>query len=92
MTETVADWKVNGTHYQKTEHWLQNMDRHKDEILLLFARTYGPEQAVKWWVYWRVFYMSCVELWGYRDGKEWLVSHYLSRNLRALGLLPRPAA
>ncbi len=76
----VENWKVNGTHYEKTaEHWLQNMDRHKDEIMPLFARTYGPEQAVKWWVYWRVFYMSCAELWGYRDGEEWLVSHYLFR-------------
>jgi cyclopropane-fatty-acyl-phospholipid synthase len=74
----VQDWKVNGRHYQQTaEHWLQNMDRHKAEILPLFAATYGPDQAVKWWVYWRVFYMSCAELWGYRGGEEWLVSHYL---------------
>jgi len=76
----VSDWKVNGTHYQKTaEHWLQNMDRHKAEILPLFASTYGRDQAVKWWAYWRIFYMSCAELWGYRDGEEWLVSHYLFR-------------
>ncbi|MSU72407.1 MAG: class I SAM-dependent methyltransferase [Opitutus sp.] len=76
----VSEWKVDGTHYQKTaEHWLQNMDRHRAEIMPLFAQTYGPEQATKWWAYWRVFYLSCAELWGYRGGEEWLVSHYLFR-------------
>jgi cyclopropane-fatty-acyl-phospholipid synthase len=76
----VSDWKVNGKHYQQTaEHWLQNMDAHRAEIMPLFASTYGAGQATKWWAYWRVFYMSCAELWGYRGGEEWLVSHYLFR-------------
>jgi len=76
----VQDWKVNGRHYQQTaEHWLQNMDKHRDEIIPLFRDTYGADQALKWWCYWRVFYMSCAELWGYRNGEEWLVSHYLFR-------------
>ncbi|MFA6962853.1 MAG: cyclopropane-fatty-acyl-phospholipid synthase family protein [Opitutaceae bacterium] len=74
----VEDWKVNGRHYQQTaEHWLQNMDKHRDEIIPLFRDTYGEDQATKWWAYWRVFYMSCAELWGYKKGEEWLVSHYL---------------
>jgi cyclopropane-fatty-acyl-phospholipid synthase len=74
----VRDWRVGGRHYQRTaEDWLRNMDRHRAEVLELFARVYGPAQAVKWRVYWRVFYMSCAELWGYRGGEEWLVSHYL---------------
>lgn len=76
----VTDWKVNGTHYQRTaEHWLQNMDAHRAEILPLFAATYGADQATKWWSYWRVFYLACAELWGSRQGEEWLVSHYLFR-------------
>ena len=76
----VSDWKVNGRHYQQTaEHWLQNMDAHRAEIFPLFVETYGAENATKWWAYWRVFYMSCAELWGYRAGEEWLVSHYLFR-------------
>jgi cyclopropane-fatty-acyl-phospholipid synthase len=71
-------WRVNGRHYQRTaELWLQNMDRHRAELQPLFAATYGAEQTTKWWVYWRVFFMSCAELWGYRSGEEWLVSHYL---------------
>ena len=71
------DWRINGRHYQQTaEHWLQNMDLHRSEIMPLFAQTYGTANATRWWVYWRVFYMSCAELWGYRNGEEWLVSHY----------------
>ncbi|MFO1448578.1 MAG: cyclopropane-fatty-acyl-phospholipid synthase family protein [Opitutaceae bacterium] len=74
----LQDWKVNGRHYQQTaEHWLQAMDRNREKILPLFADTYGPQSVTKWWVYWRVFYMACAELWGYRKGEEWLVSHYL---------------
>jgi cyclopropane-fatty-acyl-phospholipid synthase len=71
-------WQVDGTHYSRTaEHWLQNMDAHRAEIEPILAQTYGKEQVLRWWVYWRVFFMSCAELWGYAGGKEWLVSHYL---------------
>lgn len=71
-------WHVNGMHYSKTsEAWLQNMDKHKAEIIPLFEATYGKDNAVKWWVYWRIFYMACAELWRYNDGNEWIVSHYL---------------
>ncbi|MFM1747654.1 MAG: hypothetical protein RLZZ188_1320 [Verrucomicrobiota bacterium] len=74
------DWKVDGTHYQRTaEHWLRNMDAHRAEIMPILAATYGADQALKWWSYWRVFYLACAELWGYRGGREWLVSHYLFR-------------
>ena len=76
---TVEDhWRVSGTHYAKTsEAWLKNMDAHKTEIMPLFEATYGKDQAVKWWVYWRIFYMACAELWNYNNGNEWIVSHYL---------------
>lgn len=71
-------WHVNGTHYGKTsEAWLQNMDKNKTHILPLFEKTYGQDQALKWWVYWRIFYMACAELWNFNNGNEWLVSHYL---------------
>ncbi|BAV09442.1 cyclopropane-fatty-acyl-phospholipid synthase [Filimonas lacunae] len=71
-------WHVSGLHYSKTaEAWLQNMDRHKADIMPLFKETYGKKNAVKWWVYWRIFFMSCSELWKYNNGQEWMVSHYL---------------
>ena len=73
-------WCVNGSHYQKTaEAWLVNMDAHRQEIWTIFQQTYGPENTQKWWAYWRVFYLSCAELWGYQSGNQWLVSHYLFR-------------
>ena len=71
-------WHVNGTHYAKTsEAWLQNMDANKIQIMPLFEKTYGKDYAVKWWVYWRLFYLACAELWAYNNGDEWIVSHYL---------------
>lgn len=73
-------WVVNGMHYSKTsEAWLKNMDKHKQQIMPLFERTYGKDQAVKWWVYWRLFYLACAELFGYNQGNEWMVCHYLFR-------------
>lgn len=73
-----TQWEVSGMHYHKTsEAWLRNMDAHKADIMPLFKATYGNEQALKWWVYWRIFFMACAELWGYKNGTEWMVQHYL---------------
>ena len=70
-------WQVSGKHYAKTaELWLKNMDAHQADIMPILSNTYGAQEAVKWWNYWRVFYLSCAELWGYNHGREWIVSHY----------------
>ncbi len=77
-------WQVNGTHYQKTsEEWLKNMDKNKEKIIPILKATYGEDQFRKWWVYWRVFFMSCAELWGYKNGTEWIVSHYRFKKEKA---------
>jgi cyclopropane-fatty-acyl-phospholipid synthase len=71
-------WQLGGEHYQRTsEAWLANMDRRRAAIEPILATTYGAGQARRWWNYWRVFFMSCAELWGYDGGREWRVSHYL---------------
>jgi len=74
----VNQWRWNGRHYEQTSnHWLANMDAHQSRIMELFSETYGTDNAIRWWNRWRVFFMSCAELFGYNDGQEWWVSHYL---------------
>jgi len=71
-------WRVSGTHYQRTsEAWLQTFDANQAAIEPILSKTYGPANANKWKAYWRIFFMSCGELWGFRNGSEWIVSHYL---------------
>ncbi len=71
-------WRWSGRHYQRTLNaWLERMDRRRDRILPLLEQTYGKPAAGTWWVRWRVFFMACAELFGYADGNEWWVSHYL---------------
>ena len=73
----VSKWKVNGLNYWKTsEAWLQNQDSNRRRVLSIFRSSYQGE-ARKWFEYWRVFFLSCAELFRYNDGHEWFVSHYV---------------
>lgn len=73
-----SNWKVNGTHYQKTaEDWLSNLYENREQIMPILEENYGSRLAKIWFNRWRIFFLSCSELFGYKEGKEWLVGHYL---------------
>ncbi len=71
-------WRWNGRHYMKTANaWLKNMDAKKSLIFPIFRQVYGEEESAIWFQRWRIFFMACAELFGYKRGKEWFVAHYL---------------
>jgi cyclopropane-fatty-acyl-phospholipid synthase len=73
-----SHWQISGRHYARTaEAWLQNMDHHRADIMPLFRQIFGEQETQQWWARWRMYFMTCAELWDFRDGREWIVGHYL---------------
>jgi len=70
-------WRLDGRHYQRTaEAWLANMDGRREAVDAALATAYGDAAVTRWRARWRMFFMACAEMFGYRNGQEWIVSHY----------------
>ena len=68
--EIVEDWRVSGIHYAHTaDAWHANLLTYRSEV----ERILGERRKFHRW---RVFFLACAELFGYRDGREWMVAHY----------------
>lgn len=68
--QIAQEWQLDGTHYARTaEAWYQNLMAHRAEV----AEILGDAAKLQRW---RVFFLACAELFGYRGGREWLVAHY----------------
>ncbi len=77
---TERRWLVDGNHYAKTARaWLANLDRNRAACREVLAGVWGEGEADRWLARWRVFFLACAELFAYRGGGEWLVSHVLLR-------------
>lgn len=71
-------WWISGDHYERTlRAWLAQVDERSSAILPILASTYGAAETQRWLNRWRIFLLACAELFGYRDGTEWGVGHYL---------------
>jgi cyclopropane-fatty-acyl-phospholipid synthase len=76
-------WHVCGTHYQRTlEAWLRRLDTHRDAAMEVLSAHPCDISAERRFKRWRLFLLACSELFGYRKGTEWRVSHYRFHRVR----------
>ena len=74
----IEHWCLDGTHYTRTlRAWLNKLDGNKAEVRRIMRETYGTRDWKRWYVYWRLFFLVCAEVWNLGRGREYLVSHYL---------------
>ena len=72
-------WRLSGRHYHKTlEAWLERLDNHRDAARQIMSGAGDPHSA-RTVQRWRMFLMACSELFKYRSGDPWGVSHYVLR-------------
>eukprot|EP00730_Choanoeca_flexa_P011532 TRINITY_DN27009_c0_g1_i1.p1 TRINITY_DN27009_c0_g1~~TRINITY_DN27009_c0_g1_i1.p1 ORF type:complete len:353 (+),score=100.17 TRINITY_DN27009_c0_g1_i1:122-1180(+) len=71
-------WMWNGSHYAKTLNaWLKRTDDNAVEAKKALAEAYGKENLTKYFVYHRLFFIACAELFDINGGNEYFVTHYL---------------
>ena len=76
--QVVESWALPGTHYARTlGAWLERLDANPDRARELLADAVGRRRAGRAPATWRLFLLSTREMWGWRGGEEWMVSHHL---------------
>ncbi len=77
-----TSWPVSGSHYARTARdWLRRLDTNAVAATRALVASHG-DQASLWLQRWRIFFMACEELFGWRGGQEWLVGHYRLKTVR----------
>lgn len=70
---------MSGRHYaQSAEAWVARMEQQKGELIALLeangAAAHGG--GARLFMRWKLFFLACAELFGFRGGNEWFVAHY----------------
>jgi cyclopropane-fatty-acyl-phospholipid synthase len=75
-------WRISGQEYARTAlAWLANLDVRRELVERVFATRHGTSGARREAERWRMFFLACAELFGFRGGDEWIVSHYRLRRV-----------
>ena len=86
-------WEVGGRDYERTlRAWLANLDTRRAEAEEVLGNGGPPGTGRVRVGRWRLFFLACAELFGYREGREWFVAHYLLRHGRSTGPTASPPA
>lgn len=73
-------WRYNGTHYARTaEAWHDRLVSQRVEVQRVLTGELGRHEGQRAYHRWKLFFLACAELFAYRNGSEWIVSHYLLR-------------
>ena len=73
-------WELSGMHYQQTARaWLDKLDANIEAAAVALGGKHDSAVALRDVQRWRMFFIACEELFGWRQGNEWLVAHYLFR-------------
>jgi cyclopropane-fatty-acyl-phospholipid synthase len=73
-------WRIGGTHYARTaEAWHANLTARRPDVERVLTGEFGRPEGLRAYHRWRIFFLACAELFGFRNGSEWIVSHYRLR-------------
>ena len=73
-------WSISGRHYERTlRAWLARLDARRPDVEAVLARGRSSVAGRLAAARWRIFFLACAELFGFRGGAEWGVAHYLLR-------------
>jgi cyclopropane-fatty-acyl-phospholipid synthase len=83
-------WALPGSHYARTlDAWLGRLDARAEQALAILGESgLDDRQAQLTLARWRLFLLSTREMWGWRSGNRWQISHYRLRPRGGSGTNP----